>query len=512
MDVLRSECHRIYGQRLNKVSLSPFDSKRWIAENGVDIWPMGTKTPFQLALLRWMLTLMNCSALENPIRRKLSVGWHYEEFLPDKTTWRAILQVIQHGIVGLGHRAPQPANLKRPYRVSHAVPTALQLARLVQIANTNTWRELLLLETNRAVGNYRGGLLRHGFDGIRWPFASQPGDLTIQSRDNCGQSLNPLCWPLTRKEGHLWAYWCLKSRSSSPVITGTSVRPFALSVMELWLMPAHGPTSWCLRLAWPSTRGQKKSTMLSTPTGRSGLATTTSSRSATGRLSRSTLDSSGEGPDLVPRHWQRLRRFPPEVDGRQDLRRDRPQPPGRMPWFPGGGQPWVQTQFPLREQYRLDIKYLDRGRCYTIGFHHPNFHPMTADPPGMRNIQTADLSTRTPTANGVGLPTVPHQTVYSREDLAVCWKSGLRMADLSYISRTALEEAKAVIVSESTHPLNYGFILCSQNPEATGVYSDILCESPLLRLVRQLVYQPPSRQVREEIDQLSRLEYCALKA
>ena len=36
MDVLRSEKHHIYGQRLNKVSLSPFDSKRWIAENGVD--------------------------------------------------------------------------------------------------------------------------------------------------------------------------------------------------------------------------------------------------------------------------------------------------------------------------------------------------------------------------------------------------------------------------------------------------------------------------------------------
>ena len=166
---------------------------------------MGTKTPFQLVLLRWMRTPMKCSALENPIRRKLSVGRHYEEFLPDKTTRRAVLQVIQHGLVGLGHRASQPAHLKRPYRVSRAAPTALQLAGLVQIANTNIWREPLLLETNRAVGNYRGGLLRHGlgFDGIRGPFVSQPNDLTIQSRDKCGQSLNPLCWPLTRREAHL---------------------------------------------------------------------------------------------------------------------------------------------------------------------------------------------------------------------------------------------------------------------------------------------------------------------
>ena len=35
MDVLRSERHHIYGQHLNKISLSPFDSKRWISENRI---------------------------------------------------------------------------------------------------------------------------------------------------------------------------------------------------------------------------------------------------------------------------------------------------------------------------------------------------------------------------------------------------------------------------------------------------------------------------------------------
>ena len=43
IDVLRSERHRIYGQHLNKVSLSPFDSKRWIAKNGVDTLAYGHK-------------------------------------------------------------------------------------------------------------------------------------------------------------------------------------------------------------------------------------------------------------------------------------------------------------------------------------------------------------------------------------------------------------------------------------------------------------------------------------
>ena len=43
MDMLRSEGHRIYGQHLNKVSLSPFDSKRWIAEDGVTTLAYGNK-------------------------------------------------------------------------------------------------------------------------------------------------------------------------------------------------------------------------------------------------------------------------------------------------------------------------------------------------------------------------------------------------------------------------------------------------------------------------------------
>ena len=43
MDVLRSDRHPVYGQHLNKVSLSPFDSKRWIAENGVDTLAYGHK-------------------------------------------------------------------------------------------------------------------------------------------------------------------------------------------------------------------------------------------------------------------------------------------------------------------------------------------------------------------------------------------------------------------------------------------------------------------------------------
>ena len=35
------------------------------------------------------------------------------------------------------------------------------------------------------------------------------------------------------------------------------------------------------------------------------------------------------------------------------------------------------------DDVRHVFKHFDRGRCYTIGFRHPNFHQMTADPPGV---------------------------------------------------------------------------------------------------------------------------------
>ena len=43
MNMLRSDGHHIYGLRVNKVSLSPFDSKRWIDDNGVDTLAYGHK-------------------------------------------------------------------------------------------------------------------------------------------------------------------------------------------------------------------------------------------------------------------------------------------------------------------------------------------------------------------------------------------------------------------------------------------------------------------------------------
>ena len=35
MKILRSEGHEMYGMCMNKISISPFDMKRWIADDGI---------------------------------------------------------------------------------------------------------------------------------------------------------------------------------------------------------------------------------------------------------------------------------------------------------------------------------------------------------------------------------------------------------------------------------------------------------------------------------------------
>ena len=152
MDILRSERHRIYGQQLNKVFLSPFDSKRskrWIAKMGWTRWHMdtGMQSPRDVKPARgWMFTLRSRSTPEDPIRRKLGVLWHRKQLFPNKASlWGIIgLQVVQHGLVGLCHRASQPVHFKKPHRVSCPPATTLQFTGLVKIANADLGGDFLV--------------------------------------------------------------------------------------------------------------------------------------------------------------------------------------------------------------------------------------------------------------------------------------------------------------------------------------------------------------------------------
>ena len=49
MNILRSQKHSIFGMNVNKISLSPFDSKRWIEEDGINTKAYGYSPPFQFS-------------------------------------------------------------------------------------------------------------------------------------------------------------------------------------------------------------------------------------------------------------------------------------------------------------------------------------------------------------------------------------------------------------------------------------------------------------------------------
>ena len=46
MNILRSEGHEIYGLHVNKITLSPFDSKRWIDDDGIQTKAYGYTKPW----------------------------------------------------------------------------------------------------------------------------------------------------------------------------------------------------------------------------------------------------------------------------------------------------------------------------------------------------------------------------------------------------------------------------------------------------------------------------------
>ena len=170
MEVLRSERHRIYGQLLNKVSLTlrlkALDRKKWGGHAG--IWTQGCG-PCRMSSRRGDGCL-HCRVDQRQINQiKLCVGWHNKQLFSNKASlWGIVaLQVVQHGLRGFGHQASQPVHFKRPHGVSGPPATTLQFTGLVTVANADPRGDFLLFEAKRASRDYRGGLLcqRLGLDG-----------------------------------------------------------------------------------------------------------------------------------------------------------------------------------------------------------------------------------------------------------------------------------------------------------------------------------------------------------
>ena len=101
MDVLRSEGHRIYGQHMNKVSLSPSTPSAGWQKMVLTPLPMAIKIPSppRFSLRRgWVWTdppsSPRSSLSESPIGRQHCARRHHEQLFPDKPTGWPILKII----------------------------------------------------------------------------------------------------------------------------------------------------------------------------------------------------------------------------------------------------------------------------------------------------------------------------------------------------------------------------------------------------------------------------------
>ena len=102
INMLCSEEHEIHGVQLNKMSLSPFDSKRYIAEKRhghICIWlPFDRRRALCFTMVFW---------------RKFRLKG-YNQQLTYEASFGSILQIIQYRFTGVGNRFLNVVDFQRP--------------------------------------------------------------------------------------------------------------------------------------------------------------------------------------------------------------------------------------------------------------------------------------------------------------------------------------------------------------------------------------------------------------
>lgn len=186
--------------------------------------------------------------------------------------------------------------------------------------------------------------------------------------------------------------------------------------------------------------------------------------------------------------------------------------------FDAGGYYWMGnatylTVFNLVAAAYPSFTYdnLDKNYSYTIGFRHPNFHPLLTDEPKMWFIQTCDLSQiNAPDHRVVLSDIVPNIGIPSQTLSAVPNVKGKQLvAWISHRNIGAYQRYLRSIKEGAAADIHYGFVLRSTCGE-----SDHIIESDLLQFIRSLMYNLPKKQNigAVVINENNRQDYSALRA
>ena len=111
MNIIRCEGHKIYSMHINRISLSPFDSKRCIGEDGIHTKGYGY-TSFEIFPT---LTDDELGELEAELSNLL--GWYLcvwrdnQQFFAHEAALGAVAQIVENGLMRFGKRSFNTVNI-----------------------------------------------------------------------------------------------------------------------------------------------------------------------------------------------------------------------------------------------------------------------------------------------------------------------------------------------------------------------------------------------------------------
>lgn len=136
---------------------------------------------------------------------------------------------------------------------------------------------------------------------------------------------------------------------------------------------------------------------------------------------------------------------------------------------------------------------LQKNRCYTFVFKHPDFHPFMAESPRISLVQSVGDKMDISYTEDIGVP--------------LC-----KMMSITYEKmRTSADNALETFVrSRSVDDINYGYILRSKTPEKR----DYCIESTLMKYIRKTIYDlPPANTMQGSLSGPNqRIFYIVLRA
>jgi hypothetical protein len=181
---IRSDGHQIGLYEQNKVSLSPLDTKKWIADDGITTRAYGHYlkdasrewNKFSTRFQQWKsISTRFVGDRANSMRRKFSLKRDNQKLFANEAPRRrgccplmtkgaqhiggALIEIVESGLTGLAENIIDGVDGQRPHGVSSSTPAALQLARLVQISNHIRPIKSRFLEADHAASR-GGGLAR----------------------------------------------------------------------------------------------------------------------------------------------------------------------------------------------------------------------------------------------------------------------------------------------------------------------------------------------------------------